>query len=190
MYGYKCQSISTSFNNLLFFSHLCNNVSCIVSGYYSFFPLFFWWMRLNTLLLFNIKVVFIPENSDALQWLWQISRFLLFDLLGVFCHTCILPNIFDTFQSGYRQNHSTETALLKITNSIFMSYFIPAWLIYSLMLLIMLIRLQNCLPSLVLLSNGFLHTCPCMSSSGPLMCGVPQSSILGPILFSLYIHPH
>lgn len=118
------------------------------------------------------------------------SFFLIFWVFFLTHAHFILPNIFDIFQSGYRQNHSTETALLKITNSIFMSYCIPAWLIYSLMLLIMLIRLQNCLPSLVLLSNGFLHTCPCMSSSGPLMCGVPQSSILGPILFSLYIHPH
>lgn len=101
-------------------------------------------MRLNTLLLFNIKVVFIPENSDYNDYdRFLDSFFLIFWVFFVTHAHFILPNIFDTFQSGYRQNHSTETALLKITNSIFMSYFIPAWLIYSLMLLIMLIRLQK-----------------------------------------------
>jgi hypothetical protein len=116
---------------------------------------------------------------------------------------------FTPFQSAYRKFHSTETALLRIENDLLLA--IDKQKVTALVLLdlsaafdtvdheILLHRLQfwfgisgnalkllssylSCRSQSVLI-NGV------SSSSLPLNTGVPQGSVLGPILFTLYTSP-
>ena len=118
-------------------------------------------------------------------------------------------NISEKFQSGFRKHHSTETALLKVSSDIMMSADSGKCTVLVLLDLssafdtidhqILLRRLRD----EVGLSGSVLHwfssylsgrsfsvtANQIRSESADLLCGVPQGSVLGPVLFLLYLLP-
>ena len=118
-------------------------------------------------------------------------------------------NLLNPFQSAYRQSHSTETALLHILNDLLLAT--DSGKVSLLILLdlsaafdtidhtILLTRLQHTFGisdtalswfssylsdrKQTVLINGI------YSQSAHLTCGVPQGSVLGPVLFTLYASP-
>ncbi len=101
--------------------------------------------------------------------------------------------IFEVFQSGFRKYHSTETALLKVFNDILLMCDSGNYAVLVLLDLtaafdtvdhaVLINRLELCagITGSALVKMGDLT-----SSNAVLTCGVPQGSILAPILFSLY----
>uniref|UniRef100_A0A8C6PGI6 Reverse transcriptase domain-containing protein n=1 Tax=Nothobranchius furzeri TaxID=105023 RepID=A0A8C6PGI6_NOTFU len=118
-------------------------------------------------------------------------------------------NIMDVFQSGFRPLHSTESSLLHVFNDIFMATDSGSYAVLLLLDLsaafdtvdhnILLLRLEEVAairgPALTwfrsYLSNRSQRVVlnSISSRSAPLSCGVPQGSILGPLLFCLYLLP-
>ena len=118
-------------------------------------------------------------------------------------------NLFSSLQSAYRRHHSTETALLRVTNDFLMA--LDAGNEVLLVLLdysaafdtvnhaILLHRLEyrfgisgtvlNWLKSYLNDRSQYVTVKGCDSSSTPLCHGVPQGSVLGPLLFTLYVSP-
>ena len=118
-------------------------------------------------------------------------------------------NLMEPMQSAYRVGHSTETALIKVKADILKA--VDNKEVVCLVLLdlsvafdtvnhqILLGRLKNMfgLTGLVInwitsyLSGRFQKVVvgDANSSAVPLSCGVPQESILGPIMFTLYTTP-
>ncbi|XP_073328899.1 uncharacterized protein [Pagrus major] len=117
--------------------------------------------------------------------------------------------LYEPFQSGFRPKHSTETALLKITNDLLLSSDSGHLSILILLDLtaafdtinhsILLSRLQtflnitgsalSWLKSYLSDRQQFIHVNNCSSSTAPLLQGVPQGSVLGPLLFIIYLLP-
>lgn len=116
-------------------------------------------------------------------------------------------NIFEKFQSSFRPAHSTETALVRVTNDLLMTAdagspslhvllhlsavfgtfdhgILLKWLYHS-------IGLNNTLldrfESYLTHRSEFVAMKSSMSCSHVIGCGVPQCSVLGPILFILYM---
>ena len=118
-------------------------------------------------------------------------------------------SIHETFQSGFRKHHSTETALLKVSSDIMMSADSGKCTVLVLLDLssafdtidhqILLRRLRDEVGlsgsvlrwfSSYLSGRSFsVAANQIRSESADLLCGVPQGSVLGPVLFLLYLIP-
>ncbi|MDW1542860.1 reverse transcriptase family protein [Vibrio sp. YT-17] len=118
-------------------------------------------------------------------------------------------NLFEEFQSGFRVHHSTETALVKITNDLLIAS--DKGLVSVLVLLdlsaafdtidhqILLQRLDHLIglkgsalswfKSYLSDRFQFVHVHNESSLRTKVCFGVPQGSVLGPILFTLYMLP-
>ena len=117
--------------------------------------------------------------------------------------------LLDVFQSAYKKHHSTETALLHVVNNLLLSADQKQISVLTLLDLsaafdtidhsILLHRLESSFgisgSALAWFSSYLTGRTQCvqvgnlMSKSCPLLYGVPQGSVLGPLLFSLYIQP-
>ncbi len=117
--------------------------------------------------------------------------------------------IFEVFQSGFRKYHSTETALLKVFNDILLTCDSGNYAVLVLLDLtaafdtvdhaVLINRLERCAGiagsalewfKSYLTNRTFSVKMGDLTSSNPVLtCGVPQGSILAPILFSLYMLP-
>ena len=109
-------------------------------------------------------------------------------------------NLFEKYLSSFRTLHSTETALLKVTNDLLLTTDRGESAAFDTIDHSILI---NCLKSFVgirdtalgwLPSYLFSRTCAITignhsSSTTQMTYGLPQGSILGPILFSIYMLP-
>uniref|UniRef100_A0A671W1X3 Reverse transcriptase domain-containing protein n=1 Tax=Sparus aurata TaxID=8175 RepID=A0A671W1X3_SPAAU len=110
-------------------------------------------------------------------------------------HLCS-NDLLEPFQSGFRSKHSTETALLKVTNDILLDLTTAFDTINH---TILLSRLESSLSitgtalswlkSYLTDRQQFIHINKCASSTVPLSQGIPQGSVLGPLIFILYLFP-
>jgi hypothetical protein len=118
-------------------------------------------------------------------------------------------NLMEVNQSAYRKNHSTETALLCVTDRLltngdkklvsFLGLLDLSAAFDTLDHKILLRRLQvtfgitgsalRWFSSYLASRSQFVTVSGISSQEFPLLCGVPQGSVLGPVLFSLYTKP-
>lgn len=120
-----------------------------------------------------------------------------------------MQNMLEVFQSGFKTSHSTKTALLRVFNDVFITTDSGDCVILVLLdltaafettdheILLFLLeqwvgirgRALECFRSYLVGRNFCVSLGGYSSSSAPLLSGVPQSSVLGPLLFSLYLVP-
>uniref|UniRef100_A0A3Q3IT75 Reverse transcriptase domain-containing protein n=1 Tax=Monopterus albus TaxID=43700 RepID=A0A3Q3IT75_MONAL len=118
-------------------------------------------------------------------------------------------NILETFQSGFKTQHSTESALVKVLNDIFLATDSGNCVVLVLLDLtaafdtvdhnILISRLEHWVGIRGIALEWFrsylkdrsfcVKLGDAVSSSEPLVYGVPQGSVLGSLLFSLYLLP-
>ena len=118
-------------------------------------------------------------------------------------------DLFEKHQSAYRKNHNTETALLKIQNDLLLSADKKQISIIALLDLsaafdtidhsILTLRLKNTFGFSDLVLDWFISYLKDRTQSvkindteskpHPLLYGIPQGSILGPIIYTLYTTP-
>ena len=117
-------------------------------------------------------------------------------------------SLLEPFKSAYRKCHSTETALLRVVNDLLQASDRGCVSVLSLLDQsaafdtighnILITRLRSTFGCSGMVVEWSISYLSCRTQfvfvgheSGPsvLKCGVPQSSVLGPLLFTLYTHP-
>ncbi|XP_074521141.1 uncharacterized protein LOC141786455 [Halichoeres trimaculatus] len=148
-------------------------------------------------------------NYRPISNLSFVSKILEKVVASQLCDFLHSNSLFEVFQSGFRAHHSTETALLKVTNDLLLAS--DSGLLSVLVLLdlsaafdtidhcILLRRLESLLGisgtalawlrSYLSDRHQFVHVNNVSSSHTRVQYGVPQGSVLGPILFILYMLP-
>ena len=151
----------------------------------------------------------IPENTRPVSNLPWLSK-LIENLVAEQLRTHLLKNnLFDQFQSGFRVGHSTETALVRVLNDLLMAADdgSPSLLILlditaafdtiDHSILLQLLQSSIGLDGIALswfmsyLSERteYVALGKARSQTHTVTCGVPQGSVLGPTLFTLYMTP-
>ncbi|CAM4727630.1 unnamed protein product [Leuciscus chuanchicus] len=149
-----------------------------------------------------------PNNFRPISNLPFLSKLLERSVASQLKHHLLSNQLYETFQSGFRTHHSTETALLKVTNDLLLASDSGSLSILLLLDLsaafdtidhsILLQRLQHLGISGSALSwftsyltnrSQFISINNCTSHTTPVSHGVPQGSVLGPLLFILYMLP-
>lgn len=133
---------------------------------------------------------------SKLQFLSKVLEKIVYSQLLSFLEN---NNMIEKFQSGFRACHSTEPALLKVSNDLLLSLDSGKCAILILLDLsstfdtvdhtILLHRLEHQVSIQGSTLQWFASYLADFSSSAPITCGVPQGSILGPISFTLYMLP-
>ena len=141
-----------------------------------------------------------------LPFLGKILEKIVFQQLDVFLQT---NKVHNKFQSGFRKGHSTETALVKVINDLRVSADNKN---VSVLLLLDLTAAFDTIDHAILIHrlehwiglsgsalswfysyltgrNYFVNLADFESDKHDICSGIPQGSILGPLLFSLYILP-
>lgn len=141
-----------------------------------------------------------------LSFMSKILEKVVFNQLHVYLEQ---SNIGEVYQSGFKKHHSTETALVKVFNDLLMTVDAGDSAVLVLLDLtaafdtidhtVMLSRLEeyvgiqgkalNWFKSYLTARTMAVRLGPYTSRSTSLKCGVPQGSILAPMLFSLYMLP-
>ncbi len=147
---------------------------------------------------------FVPQNYRPISKFPFVSKLLEKVVANQLSSYLAANNIGDKFQSGFWKNHSTETALLKVTNDIMMASDSGKCSVQVLLDLsifdtvdhhLLLGRLRDWVgvtgTALAwfasYLSDRYFSVAvgPYRSDSTPLHCGVPQGSVLAPLLLAL-----
>ncbi len=125
------------------------------------------------------------------------------------CSHLTTNNLFEPLQSGFRKFHSTETALVKVPNDLLMASDSGATSLLILLDLraafdtvdhgLLLTRLEsvfgvsgkvlNWFKSYFTDRSQFISMSGFRSDTCSVLTGVPQGSILGPLLFNIYLSP-
>ncbi|XDV49973.1 hypothetical protein PO909_019111 [Leuciscus waleckii] len=147
-----------------------------------------------------------PNNFRPISNLPFLSKLLERSVASQLKHHLLSNQLYETFQSGFRTHHSTETALLKVTNDLLLASDSGSLSILLLLDLsaafdtidhsILLQRLQplgisgsalSWFTSYLTNRSQFISINNCTSHTTPVSHGVPQGSVLGPLLFILYM---